>query len=438
MNLKPYPKYKPSGIEWLGEIPEDWEMTRLRFITKVNPTKGELNGLNKDDLVSFLPMEEISSDGTHSAKLEKRLGEVESSYTYFRENDVLFAKITPCFENNKGAIAKNLTNGIGFGTTELHVLRSLSKCFNEFLYYITISDPFRKWGYSYMYGAGGQKRVPEEFIKDYYLPFPTIGIQRKISAFLDSETSLIDTLIAKKQRQIELLKEKRIALITNAVTKGLDPNVKMKPSGIEWLGEIPEEWKASVVKRGYSVQLGKMLQNNKTNDSDVLVNYLRAVHIQNEGINTNDLPEMWASKEELTQYGVRIGDLLICEGGEAGRSAFLYELENDCIIQNALHRVRSKTNELRYLHYFLQIVKNSGWMEVLCNKATIMHFTREKLVDLEIVLPNRKVQKDITDYLDKETTKIDKMMGKINHSISLLQEFRSSLITDVVAGKIQC
>ncbi|MEX0619638.1 MAG: hypothetical protein WDZ76_12075 [Pseudohongiellaceae bacterium] len=161
---KPYPEYKESGVEWLGEVPKSWEPKRLRFVLKANPSNKEIK-LAPEDPVSFVVMDAVGEYGGLRLDSEKVISDVGSGYTFFANNDVVVAKITPCFENGKGAIANNLTNAIAFGTTELHVLRSGSYLDPEFLYYITISNLFRSLGESEMYGAGGQKRVPETFIK---------------------------------------------------------------------------------------------------------------------------------------------------------------------------------------------------------------------------------------------------------------------------------
>jgi type I restriction enzyme S subunit len=138
-----------------------------------------------------------------------------------------------------GALATGLTNRTALGTTELHVLRASRRLDPRFLYYVTVSDAFRRLGAAEMYGAGGQKRVPESFVENLRHPLPPIEEQRAIAVFLDRETTRIDELVGEKERLIVLLQEGRTALITRAVRKGLDPNVPMKESGVEWLGKIP-------------------------------------------------------------------------------------------------------------------------------------------------------------------------------------------------------
>jgi len=220
--LDPDAPMKDSGIEWLGEVPEGWEVKRLRFVTRISPSKSELSSYPKDTEVSFLPMELIGDDGTLSLEESKTIGEVLNGYTYFRDGDIIVAKITPCFENGKGVLSKGLINGIGFGTTELHVLRPYENYSPKFIFYLTRSHHFLDIGTAMMEGAAGQKRVPEDFIKDFCPGLPPLPEQRTIAAFLDRETTKIDKLVEKIKEQIEKLKEYRTALISAAVTGKID------------------------------------------------------------------------------------------------------------------------------------------------------------------------------------------------------------------------
>ena len=137
---------------------------------------------------------------------------------------------------------------MGFGTTELHVVRPGPNIDPRYLFYVSIADDFRKFGESEMYGAGGQKRIDESFIKDWMAPLPSLDTQRRIARFLDEKTARIDGLIEKKRELLDRLAEKRQGLITRAVTKGLNPDAPMKPSGIEWLGDIPAHWEVLAVE----------------------------------------------------------------------------------------------------------------------------------------------------------------------------------------------
>ena len=176
MKQAPYPAYKAANVPWLDRIPEHWEMKRLRFAAQTNPLASELD-CPPDTLVSFVPMEAVGEYGGLSLDTEKPLDEIGTGYTYCRDGDVVVAKITPCFENVKGALAGGLKNKIAFGTTELHVLRSRGSADPAFLFYLSISRAFRQSGEAHMYGAGGQKRVPEIFLKDLRAPLPPLDEQ---------------------------------------------------------------------------------------------------------------------------------------------------------------------------------------------------------------------------------------------------------------------
>jgi type I restriction enzyme S subunit len=194
-------------------------------------------------------MEAVGELGNLDLSRSKPLGKIASGYTFFRDGDVVVAKITPCFENRKGARAIGLTGGIAFGTTELCVLRPRDSTHGQFLFYLTLSDAFRRRGEAEMYGAGGQKRVPDAFISNLKSPLPPRSEQSAIATFLDREAAKIDALVAKKERLIELLREKRNALITRAVTKGLDPEVPLRDSEVEWVGQIPAHWDLRQLRR---------------------------------------------------------------------------------------------------------------------------------------------------------------------------------------------
>jgi restriction endonuclease S subunit len=246
--MKPYPKYKDSGVEWIGTVPEHWEVKKLKYASSINPTKEIALDKESDELVTFLPMENVSESGTICCDSKKPISLLWTGFTCFKKNDVIIAKITPCFENGKGALLNNLDTEIGFGSTEFHVLRAVESISPAFLFYITRTYQFRTLGEAFMTGAAGQKRVPTDFIEEFFIALPSLSEQTTIAAFLDLKTAEIDSIIAKKERLIELYEEEKAAVINHAVTKGLDPDAKMKDSGIEWLGEIPEHWEVKELK----------------------------------------------------------------------------------------------------------------------------------------------------------------------------------------------
>ena len=214
-------KLQKSKSEILGLYPETWKVKRLRFEIETNPSKAEIE-LNDSELVSFIPMEAVSVGGGLDLSNERMISEVSSGYTYFADGDVVVAKITPCFENGKASIAENLHQKIAFGTTELHVLRCKENLLNKFLFFIIQSDKFMKYGESEMYGAGGQKRVPERFIKNYLIALPSLDEQQQICDFIESQLSHLDGLVQKVESTISIFNEYRSTLITQVVTGKID------------------------------------------------------------------------------------------------------------------------------------------------------------------------------------------------------------------------
>ena len=200
MSFPRYPNYKDSGVEWLGEVPAHWKVKRLRFVALLNPSKAEIADLDRDTEVSFLPMDAVGDDGSIDIDRIRPIREIETGYTYFRDGDVTVAKITPCFENGKGAVMRGLHGGIGFGTTELIVARPIAtEATSDYLSWLFRSTQFRKRGEASMYGAGGQKRVPDDFVRDFAIAFPNPDEQTTIATFLDHETAKIDALMAEDE-----------------------------------------------------------------------------------------------------------------------------------------------------------------------------------------------------------------------------------------------
>ena len=221
--LDPDVKLKPSGVEWIGDIPEHWEVTKLKRVAGFNPSKSETRGsFTDEEKVVFIPMENISVNGDIDCSDRRALLEVWNGFTYFRRGDVVIAKITPCFENGKGAYLKALETDIGFGTTELIVLRPSQAIDGLFLRFLTSSKQFLLLGEQHMTGAAGQQRVPSGFVKNYSIGLPPIGEQREILSYVREKSAEIDHAISRAEREIELMREYRTRLISDVVTGKVD------------------------------------------------------------------------------------------------------------------------------------------------------------------------------------------------------------------------
>lgn len=214
---------------------------------------------------------------------------------------------------------------------------------------------------------------------------------------------------------------------------GLKPYKQMRDSGVEWLGQVPGHWEVVPARRRYEIRLGKMLQNAAKADDQVEVPYLKAQHVQWDGIRAADLPMMWASPRELEVFGVRNGDLLVCEGGEVGRASLAYDLPRRTIIQNALHRVRGlKGNLPGYLRFVLSAAAGREWLAAITNKATIAHFTSDKFGALMVPAPPVDEQAAIVRFLDHVDRRIQRSIAAKQGMVRLLEEQKGAIVHQAV------
>jgi len=216
--LNPDVEMKQSGIEWVGEVPKHWRIIRIKHLATVNPNKSEIKHLSLDSEVTFIPMEKIIGPGQVDYSLSNTIENLINGYTYFKDGDIIMAKVTPCFENSNIAIVNGMKNGIGFGTTELHVLRCNDKCYNKYLFYYLQSSVFVLKGISKMYGVGGLKRVSEDFVSNHKLAVPSYEEQKQIADYLDKKCSEIGKIISQKEQLIKELEDYKKSLIYEYVT----------------------------------------------------------------------------------------------------------------------------------------------------------------------------------------------------------------------------
>lgn len=206
-----------------------------------------------------------------------------------------------------------------------------------------------------------------------------------------------------------------------------------KDSGVEWLGEVPAHWTVAPLKRGFDVRLGKMLQPGQSSDEDVLAPYLRAANIQWGGVDLEDVRSMWFSPRERELLALQTGDLLVSEGGDVGRSSLWRAQMRGCYFQNSVNRVRARGQDRTdYLYYWMATIKAKGYVDVLCNKSTIAHFTAEKVAAVPTIFPEPEEQRQIAAFLDRETAKIDALIAGQEKLLALLAEKRQATISHAV------
>ncbi len=415
---------------------------RLRFDTTLNPKKSRLE-LGLDEDVSFVPMEAVGIHGGLALDGVRLLSDVCDGYTYFSDGDVCVAKITPCFENGKGALAHGLVNATGFGTTELHVIRPKATIDPRFLFYLTISHDFREIGTSEMVGSGGQKRVPEQFIKEWSPSLPEVGLQRRIARFLDAKTARIDALIEKKQALLERLAEKRQALITNAVTKGLDPDVPMKDSGIEWLGKIPTHWgvrrlcfSVEKIEQGWSPQC----DNRPAGPGEWGV--LKVGCVNSESYDESDNKALPANLTPIAQYEVCEGDILISRANTKellGSAALVTATQGNIIFSDKLYRIHlSGDIDSRFLIGALRspLARFQYEQDATGTSGSMQNIGQDTIKNLLHPLPPFIEQQQIGNWLERVSSGDSQLEGAVRSSVGKLQEYRSALITAAETGQI--
>lgn len=412
MNRKEYPTYKDSGIEWLGAMPEHWEMRRLKQVTRFeyggslaseDRVPGEYDVLGSNGIV-----------GNHEQANTKG-----PCLVVGRKGS--FGKVTwsenPCFAID----------------TTYFVDKTHTKNFLRWLYYCLHwlkLDAFSK-----------DSAVPGLAREDAYqkaLPYCKPEEQQAIAFFLDRETARIDALIAKKERQIELLQEKRVALISHVVTKGLDPNVRMKDSGVEWLGEIPEHWTIDRLRR-----LSKRVTDGAHISPDLSSEdypFVSIVDIKNETI---DFEKCLRTSAVSYEYFVKNdcrpfkNDVLFSKDGTVGHTA-LIDFDRDFVVASSLVIISPIPSriESNFLRYWLNNSLLQQDVSLQMSGAALRRISVEKISRFPVVVPPLPEQEAIATHLDSETGKIDVLITKVQMAMEKLKEYRTSLISAAVTGKI--
>lgn len=419
--MQRYDTYKDSGVKWLGEIPEHWEVIKSKYLWKESFSISE-NG--NEELLSV-----SQYGGITPAKGDSR-SESLKGYKIVSEKDLVINIMLAWM----GGLGVSKYDGI---VSPAYCVYKLSKASNpKYLHYLYKTPLYLAEFARHSSGVIPSRwRMYTDDFGQVISLLPPKKEQDAIVDYLDEKMAKIDAVIAQQQKMIDLLNERKQIIINRTVTRGLNPNVKMKDSGVEWIGEVPEWWDTCALKKKAKVILGKMLSNNPTNK----YKYICAKDVHYGEIDTSDLKEMSFTHEERQLYEVKKGDMLIVEGGAgAGGCAIVKEDLKNIYIQNSIMIVRGAENLLNdYLCFFMQSINQKGYIEYICNKATIPHFTKEKVGAVIIPLPPFKKQVEIVDYLNTAIAPIDDAIKNCQNQISLLQERKQIIINEVVTGKVK-
>jgi type I restriction enzyme, S subunit len=438
-----YEKYKPSGIDWIGDVPDHWSIKRLKDLSKINPTKSELNYEKvKDVEVVFLPMENVFESGEIDNSEKKPCRDLWEGFTYFQKNDVIIAKITPCFENEKGAWLNNLDSDFGFGSTEFHVVRGLkNKLDSEFFYFLSKSDVFMKLGEALMTGTAGQKRVSTEFIQTFKFSAAPYREQLRIAQYLREQTQKLDTLIANKKAQVEKLKELRQIEINNTVTKGLDKNVELKESGIDWLGKIPKHWKVKRLK-DYTTKIGSGVTPKGGADvyEESGVPLFRSQNIHFDGLRLDDVAYITNDvHQSMSGSRVEKNDVLLnITGASIGRCYFYDGSLGEANVNQHVCVIRTNAKlNYRFLQFYIS--SDSGQSQVFLGQVGTSRegLTFQDIKHMTLGVPEVNEQEAIVKHLECKTRGIDRLLKNTEQQIEKLIELRKIKIYEAVTGKIK-
>jgi type I restriction enzyme S subunit len=428
-----YPAYKDSGVEWLGEVPNGWDVKPCRAIVRniVEKNEGARNQ-NYLSLMANVGVIKYEDKGDVGNKKPDDL----SKCKIVKKGNLVINSMNYAI----GSYGMSLYDGV---CSPVYIVLDANEDEVERRFALRVFEntPFQK--YLATFGNGileHRAAIGWDDIKGAYIPVPSKKEQLSILNFLDHETAKIDTLIEKQQRLIELLKEKRQAAISHAVTKGLNPNAPMKDSGVEWLGEVSEHWEVIRLRFIADVQSGIAKGKDNTGYQTIEVPYLRVANVQDGFLDLETITTLEIPVNNLERYLLRRGDVLMNEGGDydkLGRGHIWNSEIEPCIHQNHVFAIRPKGLSSEWLNeitgsnyaqfYFMTRSKQST------NLASI---SSTNIMELPVVLPPILEQQKILAIVNDLKTKFDSLTIKAQRGIELAQERRTALISAAVTGKI--
>lgn len=436
MSFPRYPKYKDSGVEWLGEVPEHWDTRRLRWLVMIQ--KRIAGTLGYDVLA-------ITQQGVKVKDLEANEGQFSMDYSKYQ---IVYAGD---FAMNHmdlltGYIDISRYAGVTSPDYRVFTTKNRSICEDRYLLYIFQMGYRNKIFYAFGQGSSqlGRWRFPTEEFNNFTFPLPPMTEQQDVVTFLDRETGKIDALVAEQQRLIELLKEKRQAVISHAVTKGLNPNAPMKPSGIEWLGDVPEHWELKRLKYLASdnngIQMGPF--GGMLLELDFEETGFKVYGQENTISGDFGLGTRWISKdrfETLANYQIQSGDLVLTRKGSLGNARLIKTLPHPGIADSDTIRLRLKENMVRsdFVELLLHTAEYVSVQIALSKRGAILSgLNSETIANISIVLPPLATQLELMQFLKSRNLEFDENINTCERAIDLLQERRTALISAAVTGKI--
>ena len=431
---------KDSGIEWIGQIPQEWSLERLKFHADFNPAT-DIPFFTDEDEVSFIPMDHLKSGFHHQSTVPYQ--KVKKGYVTFADGDILMAKVTPCLENGNLAIAKGLANGIGFGSTEINTIRCHSML-NRYLFYLLQCPTYIQKATYNMYGVAGLKRLEPGFIPNSFFPIPSAEEQLRIVDYVSTKCTEIDALIAAKEKINALLKERRQSIIYEAVTKGLNMDAPMKDSGIEWIGEIPEHWECISLK--YCIQ--RVGSGTSVNAEDRPANkdemgVLKTSCVSSGTFVAVENKTILEGERDRASCPVEADTVIVSRMNTpdlVGACGYVDEDYPNLYLPDRLWQVEFRKDCVaKYMWYFLASKYVRNYYASVCTgtSGSMQNISQDQFGAIAFFMPPKAEQQSIAEYLDRECETLVSLIDVNEKSLQKLKEYRQSIIYEAVTGKIE-
>lgn len=424
-----YDKYKDSGIAWIGEIPEHWDTYQLKRCSKfINGYAFNSNHFNKDKGIPVIRIGDILNEQISFENIVYVQENNELEKFMAHKNDILIAMSGATV----GKIGIYSTEDKVYINQRVGIIRTIQYNFikrmfttNGFVDYVNLSS-----------AGSAQPNISSEEILNFYIPAPSIKEQQLIATYLDQKCSEIDELITMQEEMITKLQSYKQSVITEAVTKGLDKNVPLKDSGIEWIGEIPEHWICTVFKKFLSepMQYGANEPAEECNYNDP--RYIRITDIKDDGTLRDDTFKS-LPLEKAKEYMLTKGDLLFARSGATVGKTFLYKEDYAACFAGYLIKARCNKNELlpNFVFYYTLSNVYQNWKNSIFIQSTIQNIGADKYSVMPIIIPPLSEQQSIANYLDQKCSEIDELISIKQQKIEKLKDYKKSLIFECVTGK---
>jgi type I restriction enzyme S subunit len=427
--VKQYSNYADFGQQWLGDLPSHWQVMRTKLlfdlITEPAPIGNSEELLSVYTALGVKPRKELEARGNKASSTD--------NYWRVKQGDIIVNKLLAWM----GAIGISEYNGV---TSPAYDILRPKENVNPYFYNFLFRNPIASREFKRHSRGIMDMRLRLYFTRfgDIKLPLPPIEEQDKIVEYLNFKLSKIDRFIRKKKQLIKLLNEQKTGIINHAVTKGLDPNAKMKPSGIEWFGEIPDHWEVRKLK--YVIN-GKLKYGANEPGGDMQENDPRYIRITDFDKSGNLREDTFCSlKSDLAEpYLLQDGDILFARsGGTVGKTFQFKNYKGKACYAGYL--IKAEPNHSIVSSDFLFQFTNSGvydnWKNFIFNKATIENIGADKYCNLPVIIPSLNEQIEIVEFIESESLKINKTISTIKKEIDLTQEYKTVLIADAITGKI--